>query len=166
MINHSLNATVVFFLFIIATVVFGNAESSVEDFRVQQSSHERILHLVGENEVVDMGSSPQKRWELHKIEPSITVAVSRVAQVPDLAASVRAASWEQASVGGYYTFLFMTPREALSAAVALNSRGYDATPNIHQKKHSRFTPQDRVQDKKVSDPFRDAIFLACLVSMC
>jgi len=142
MINHSLNATVVFFLFIIATVVFGNAESSVEDFRVQQSSHERILHLVGENEVVDMGSSPQKRWELHKIEPSITVAVSRVAQVPDLAASVRAASWEQASVGGYYTFLFMTPREALSAAVALNSRGYDATPNIHQKKHSRFTPQD------------------------
>jgi len=25
---------------------------------------------------------------------------------------------------------------------------------------------ERVQDKKVSDPFRDAIFLACLVSMC
>jgi subtilisin-like proprotein convertase family protein/subtilisin family serine protease len=128
----------------IAIFLVSQAYASAEDtliYRVQSSGLQRLFQLVGETQVTEV-TTPAKSSIVYDMEPVLSIAVPRVADVPHLATSTGALNWKQAPTGGFYLLGFPSNRAALEAAQRLSGQGWDVSPDLRRKKTSRFNPTD------------------------
>ena len=114
------------------------------DYQVLSGGEEIILRPAGPANVLVIGKDGNIVGAPLRIEPRVLVRASRAADVALLASHTGAASWAQAAVGRHYNLEYANAGRALEAAELLQRLGYEASPAIFRRKHSRFAPADRL----------------------